>query len=395
MKKFLTLCLCFMLMFFAANQNSAKASDDELKLGMSTAMTGASNFLGNNMYAGANAYLQSVNEKGGVNGKKINLVVYDDGYEPSRTAPNMIKLINKDNVFGVIGNVGTPTAKPSIKICNKFRVPFFGPFTGAGILRKSPPDKWIFNYRASYAEEAKKMVEIILENGIKPNEIAFFIQDDAFGIAGLKGALQSLSKYNITLSDLNVGRYKRNTADVDAGLNTVMSAPVKPKAVILVGTYTPCSKFIIKAKEQGLDAMYLNVSFVGSKALGEALAKKGPGFTKNVVVTQVVPHYDLNLPLIKEYKADLARYSPGFSPNFVSLEGYIVAKLFVEICNRAGADLTKQSFVKFAESLNNYDPGFNKKLGYSAADHQASHTVWATLFNTSGKEVNYQKKLLD
>ncbi len=392
MKKFLTLCLCFMLMMLATYQHKAQAADGELKLGMSTARTGASKFLGNNMHAGVKSYFDHLNATGGIKGKKVNLLVKDDGYEPSRTAPNMLNFINKENVFAVIGNVGTPTAKPSIKICNKFKVPFFGPFTGAGILRKSPPDKWIFNYRASYAEEAQKMVSIILENGIDPSEIAFFIQDDAFGLAGLKGGLQSLSKYSITLADLNVGRYKRNTADVDAGLKAIMSNPVRPKAVILVGTYTPCSKFIIKAKEQGLDAIFLNVSFVGSKALGEALAAKGPSFTKKVIVTQVVPHYDSDLPLTKEYKANLAKYAPGYSPNFVSLEGYVAAKLFTEVAKHS--DLTKESFVKAAESLKNYDPGFDNTLGFSATNHQASHNVWATLFDAKGKEVNYKKELL-
>ncbi len=395
MKKFLTLCLCFMFVFFTAHQNSAKASDGELKLGMSTAMTGASNFLGNNMHAGVSAYLKYVNDNGGVKGKKLSLLLKDDGYEPSRTAPNMMKFVNQDNVFAVIGNVGTPTAKPSIKICNKYKIPFFGPFTGAGILRKSPPDKWIFNYRASYAEEVQRMIKIILENGIKPYEIGFFIQDDAFGLAGLKGALQVLSEHDITLSNMTVGRYKRNTADIDTALNTIMSSAKRPKAIILVGTYTPCSKFIIKAKEQGLDALFLNVSFVGSKALGKSLAEKGPSFTKKVVVTQVVPHYDQDLPLIKEYKRNLAKYSPGFEPNFVSLEGYIVAKLFAEVANRTTGSLTRESFVKSAESLSGYDPGFNNTLGYSLNDHQASHNVWATLFDTKGKEINYKKGVID
>ena len=392
--KLLIIFLFLSLMsFFSIGYIQAKDLNDVV-LGMSTALTGPSKDLGINMQTGVDTYIKFVNSKGGIQGRKIRLITYDDGYEPSKSAPNMLKLIKNDKVFAVIGNVGTPTAIPSIKISNIYQTPFFAPFTGAEILGKTPPDRWIFNYRASYAEETAKMIEILINAGIKPKEISFFIQDDSYGIAGLKGGLIALSKYGIRLNEVTIGRYKRNTADIDKGLNTILHAPIKPKAVIMVGTYNPCAKFIIQAKDKGLDAIFLNVSFVGSKMLSQKLAKKGAKYTKKVVLTQVVPYYNSNLPIIREYKNNLARYSPQSEPNFISLEGYIAAKLFVHICNTAGKNLTKKSFVDTSEKLKNYDLGFNYPLDFSKIEHQASHKVWITMLDTSGKSINYDERLL-
>lgn len=393
MKKLLAFFFTFVATCFIFSGKSF-AESETVKLGMSTALTGPSSFLGTNMKAGVESYIKMVNDSGGINGKKFQLIAYDDGYEPARTAPNMLKLIKQDKIFATIGNVGTPTSVPSIKISNQFGTPFFGPFTGAGILRKNPPDKWIFNYRASYAEETAKMVDILTSAGINPNEIAFFIQDDAFGMAGLKGGTKALAKHGVKLSNITVGKYKRNTVAVDGAVNILLNAPVKPKAIIMVGVYSPCSEFVIKAKDKGLDAIFLGVSFIGSKAMGEKLASKGPSYTKKVLITQVVPHYDSNLPVVSEYKANLKKYFPTMKPNFVSLEGYVAAKLFFEVVKNSGTNLTKEGFVSSAESLRGYDPGLNYGLGFSKTSHQASNKLWPTMFNTSGKEIDYDPSLL-
>jgi len=397
MSKFKIIIIYILIMLFVASLGIPVQAnkDDNIIVGMSTALTGPSEFLGTNMLVGVDTYFKYINAEGGVHGRKIKLIAYDDGYEPSKSALNMLKLIKEDNVLATIGNVGTPTAIPSIKISNIYKTPFFAPFTGADILRKNPPDKWIFNYRASYAEETAEMVSLLINLGIKPKEIAFFIQDDSFGVSGLKGGLYALKKYGLRLKDITIGRYKRNTMDIEAGLENILKASSKPKAVIMVGTYDPCAKFIIQAKDRGLDALFLNVSFVGSKKLGEKLAAKNPKYLENVIVTQVVPPYNSKLPVVKEYREHLKQYYPGVEPSFVSLEGYIAAKLFVHICFNAGKNLSKESFAYTAEKLKNYDPGFNYNLNFSKTNHQASDKVWVTLFDSKGKEISYDKEIFN
>jgi len=141
---------------------------------MVTALSGPAQALGTNMRRGVEAYFALGNKRGGVHGRPLELVVRDDGYEPGKTGPAMRSLIDDEHVFTVLGNVGTPTAVVAVPIANEKHVPLFGAYTGAAVLRKSPPDRYVVNYRASYAEETAEMVRgLTQELGIAPSEIAF------------------------------------------------------------------------------------------------------------------------------------------------------------------------------------------------------------------------------
>jgi branched-chain amino acid transport system substrate-binding protein len=140
-------------------------SPPEIVLGMSTVLSGPAADLANEVRQGVLAGLERVNRAGGVHGRKLRLVVLDDGYEPARTALNMRKLIDKENVLAVIDNVGTPTAIASIPIVNEKKTLFFAPFSGAGILRNNPPDRYVINFRANYAEETAPMIDALTAGG--------------------------------------------------------------------------------------------------------------------------------------------------------------------------------------------------------------------------------------
>jgi ABC-type branched-subunit amino acid transport system substrate-binding protein len=158
---------------FAAEARPAAAS--ELVFGMSTVLSGPAANLGKDMSQGVQAGLARANRAGGVNGHPLRLIALDDGYEPARTAPNIRQLVEKEKVLAVIGDVGTPTAIAAVPIAIELKTLFFAPFTGAGLLRKSPPDRYVINYRASYAEEIGAMVDALIDGeGLKPQDIAFF-----------------------------------------------------------------------------------------------------------------------------------------------------------------------------------------------------------------------------
>ncbi|USF87049.1 ABC transporter substrate-binding protein [Candidatus Endoriftia persephonae] len=347
----------------------------EIKVGMSTALAGPAQALGQGMKLGIEAYFNQVN-KSEINGNTLKLVALDDGYEPARAAPNMRKLIDEEKVLAVMGNVGTPTAIVSVPIANEKKTLLFGAFTGAGVLRKTPPDRYIINYRASYAEETSAMIDGLLSSGIKPEEIAFFTQNDGYGDAGYKGAMKALKAKGVANPEkLAHGRYTRNTLNVEDGLGTFLDVEITPKAIIMVGAYAPCAKFIKMAKEYLPDTKFLNVSFVGSTALAKALGDKGDG----VIVTQVVPHFDSGHATVKEYREALNDYNASVEPGFVSLEGYLVAKLFVEGMKNAGSNPNRESIVDGLESLNSPNVDIGSKVGFSKTKHQASHKIWPTM----------------
>jgi ABC-type branched-subunit amino acid transport system substrate-binding protein len=210
----------------------AAAEGDETLLGMSTALSGPAAELGENMKTGVLAALEEANRGGGIAGRSLRLVALDDQYEPAQTVPNMRELIDEKEVVVVVGNVGTPTAVAAIPIANEAKTPFYGAFTGAGVLRKTPPDRYVVNYRASYAEETAAMVDaLVAQAGLRTNEIAFFTQRDAYGDAGFVGGIAALRRHGLASEhDVAHGRYERNTLAVENGLAEVLQADPPPSA---------------------------------------------------------------------------------------------------------------------------------------------------------------------
>ena len=354
----------------------ARAAEDVV-LGMSTALSGPAAELGQNMRAGVLAAIEEANRSGGVGGSTLRLISLDDGYEPGRTGPNMRALIDEHDVVVVIGNVGTPTAVAAIPIANKGKTPFFGAFTGAGVLRKTPPDRYVINYRASYAEETAAMVDALVEHaGVEPKEIAFFTQRDAYGDAGFVGGIAALKKHGLTNEqDVAHGRYERNTVAVEGGLAEILQADPPPRAVIMVGAYEPCGQFIRLAKDLGLNVSFLNVSFVGAAPLAKSLGEAANG----VIVTQVVPHFEADLPIAREYREALKRWDSQAQPTFGSLEGYVAARILIRALRTVGGPITREAVVDALEKLGEFDLGIGTSLRLGPADHQASHAVWPTV----------------
>jgi ABC-type branched-subunit amino acid transport system substrate-binding protein len=329
------------------------------------------------MKAGIDAAFAERNRAGGVRGRMLKVIAMDDGYEPSRTAPNMRKLIDDEKVVAIIGNVGTPTAVAAIPIAVQSATPFVGAFTGAGVLRKTPPDRFVINFRASYAEETAAMVDALINlAGLKPEEVAFFTQRDAYGDAGYQGGIAALRRHGLKdESSIAHGRYERNTEAVENALADILSARTPARAIVMVGAYKPCARFIRMASEQGLAAAFLNVSFVGSGPLAAVLGKDGDG----VIVTQVVPHYSSDIPAAHAYTAALRALDPTAEPGFGSMEGYVVARMFLAAIDRVEGPPERKSIIDALESLGEFDLGIGVPLRLSAADHQACHTVWPTV----------------
>jgi ABC-type branched-subunit amino acid transport system substrate-binding protein len=156
-------------------------------------LTGSAKELGNQMKLGIETAFRLTNEVGGIHGRQLRLVAADDGYEPTRTAETMNELYEKQQVFGFIGNVGTPTAVVALPYALERKALFFGAFTGAGLLRRDPPDRYVFNYRASYAEETYAVVRYLVKvRGLRPDQIAVFAQQDAYGDAGFEGVAKAM-----------------------------------------------------------------------------------------------------------------------------------------------------------------------------------------------------------
>lgn len=362
-------------------------NSQRILLGMSTALSGLAQDLGRDMRLGVESALAEVNRSGGIHGRQLELVALDDGYEPGRAVPNMRELIERHEVMAIVGNVGTPTAVASLPIAIESGTPFYGAFTGAGILRGTPPNRYVINFRASYAEETAAMVDaLVCHAGLKPEEIAFFTQRDAYGDAGYSGGLKALRRHQLTneLEVIHV-RYERNTLAVERALANLIEHEPSPKAVIMVGAYAPSAQFIRLARANGLDAIFLNVSFVGPNSLARTLGDAGEG----VIVTQVVPHYSADLPIVREYRSALQRFDASGSPAFGSLEGYIATRILCRALTGIPGVPDREKVVDSLEALGTFDIGLGEPLKLSKEEHQASHRVWPTVLR-SGRFVPFE-----
>jgi len=372
-----TLAACLgavVLLGMPVRSASINTMQREVVLGMSAALSGPSGQLGRGMRTGIEAFIQAANASGGIAGYRLRLVALDDAYQAEPVKGNMMRLIDQENVLAVIGSVGTPGATVAVPIANERKTLLFGAFSGADVLRKNPPDRYVYNFRASYKEETGVMVRGLLRRGIKPQQIAFFTQNDAYGASGYQGAVSALESLGYPeAKQLAHGRYERGTLDVADGLLTIMQARVRPRAIIMVGSYGASAKFISLAKQALSNVMYLNVSFVGSEALIAALGPDSEG----VIITQVVPHHDANLPAVTAYRAALARFFPGTQPGPVSLEGFLAARTFGRALSTA--TVTREGIVEAFERLGTIDIGVGQPFRFSREEHQGSHHVWLTM----------------
>lgn len=370
MKKLFAVILVFCLLFtgYAFAENGI--SPNQILLGQSCALSGPAKDLGTNMKAGMEAYFAKVNESGGIRGKKVSLISKDDGYEPDRAIKNTRQLIEEDQVFLLVGEVGTPTSQAVVPIAEKAKVPFVGPFTGAEFLR-NPFKEYVINVRGSYFQEMEKLAQYLVDQkGLK--KIACFYQNDGYGQAGLKGIQRALQKRGLEL--VATGTYERNTSAVKGGLLKIRKG--QPDAVIMVGAYKPCAEFIKLAKKVGMkDTVYCNISFVGTNSLVKELGADGEGS----IISQVVSFpFDGSIPLVREYTESMKKYQSGVAPGFVSLEGYMVAKFFSMAAQKVQGDLTREAFIKAVESTGTFDLG-GVVLQFGPQDHQGMDEIFLTI----------------
>jgi branched-chain amino acid transport system substrate-binding protein len=359
-----TMALCVLAVAPAVAETGIDATS--IALGTSNAQTGKASALGTGVSAGLNAYFTRINSTGGIDGRKVNIITYDDGYEPERCVGNTRRLIEKDQVFALIGHVGTPTSAALLPILEKSDVIFFAPFTGAASLR-TPVRPNIYHVRASYNDETEGLVQH-LTTDLNAKTIAAFIQDDAYGNAGLNGLNKALAKRGMTLAAK--ASYARNTVDVDAAVATLRAA--NPDAVVMVGAYPACAAFVQKCHAAGFNPVFCNISFVGTAAFIKAAGVDGEG----VFISQVMPSpFDAALPIVKQYQQDMI--ASGVKDfDYTSLEGYISAAVFTEAAKKAGDGLTRATLCTALDSLNIDLGGF--AVQYDPATHVCSNTVYFT-----------------
>lgn len=360
-----------------AEAPAAGVTDERILFGQSAAFEGPASALGLEMRRGILAAFAEVNAAGGVAGRQLELVSYDDGYEPERAVANTLRLLQEHRVFALIGPVGTPTSAAAAPLAVAAGVPLIGPFTGAEFLR-DPELATVVNLRASYFQETARIVEWLVGER-ELSRIAVLYQDDSYGRAGLAGIRAALGERGMTPAGL--GAYTRNTTAVKRALLAISAG--EPEAVVIIGAYEPSALFVRWAHKLGLDLPFVNVSFVGSNALVEALQ----GDYAGSYISQVVPTPESDaIPLLARYRAALAAFDPAAEASFVSLEGYLAGRLAIAVLQAIEGEPSRRGFLATLAAAGTIDlDGF--PLSYGPGDNQGSDAVFLTRIAEDGQVV--------
>jgi ABC-type branched-subunit amino acid transport system substrate-binding protein len=359
----------------AAAQAEPGVTRDSIVLGQSAPLSGISQALGEEQRDGALAYFDLVNKQGGIHGRRIVLKTVDDGYVPARTAANVKKLIEEDQVFALFFLRGTSHVAEAAKVFGPARVPLFSCSCGALSLRE-PMNPYLFHTRASFQDETNKIVEYLATIGVK--RIAIFYQADGFGKDGQLASERALKR--IGLGVVAQGGVEPNSIEVGKAVTEIARA--QPQAVIMYTLFKPAVEFVKAMKKAGADTTFIALSPVGTNGLVKELGADSRG----LIVSQTVPYpWNPSLPVVKEYQGAL-KGQPKAQVGFSTLEAYLAAKVLVEGMRRAGRDLTREKLIRAMEGMKAYDAG-GYEVAFSPTSRNGSTYVDLTVIGANGRVI--------
>ncbi|HET7775054.1 MAG TPA: ABC transporter substrate-binding protein [Azospira sp.] len=369
-----SLLLASWALLSGVSQAETGVTDSTITLGMSAPFSGPNGIYGTEMRESITAYFEQINKSGGINGRKLELVSLDDGYETEKAVANTRKLINEEKAFALLAFYGSSPTTAAMEVFTSAKVPLVGTISGAETLR-NPVNRYMFNVRASYANETDAIISQLASLGLK--NIAVFYQNDGFGKSGLEGVTTALKKHGLTPSA--VGTVERNSLEVGKAVEAI--AKVTPQAVIMVTLYKPTAEFVRQMRKAGQNPQFMTLSPVGADLLVKELGNDARG----IGISQVMPYpWNDSNPLVREYRKLMTTMGKQSQSPYYSVEGYAMAKVMVEAIKRAGKDLTREKLVTALEGMGSYDLG-GYRISYSSSDHNGSRFVDLTVIGSGGR----------
>ncbi len=356
----------------------AAVGADEIVIGQVAPLSGVLADTGKDMVLGAKVYFDSVNDRGGVHGRKIRHVVKDDGYKVDETVRLTQEVIEKNDAVALIGFAGTGNVGELLKqkVLEKANIALVAPYTGGEILR-TPFNPYIFHIRAGYADEAEGIVNQLMLLNMK--RIGVMYQDDPFGKAGLAGVEAALKKRGLELA--GTGAYEKNTDNVVDAVKSIAKA--NPQAVVMISVNKSTAAFSKQIRAVSTVAQLVNISVVNPK---EIVRMIGPDNARGIGIAQVMPYpYSPTSGIVKEYQQAMKKYAPaGTELSYTSFEEFVGAKVLVEGLRRAGPNLSREKVIRALESLNAYDAG-GFTLNFSPTNRVGSRFVEITVIGKDGR----------
>src|SRR5438876_7763349 len=323
-------------------------TDAEILLGGSNSFSGPLAFTGEQATRfGVDLYFKAVNDGGGIHGRKVRTVYYDDGYKPQEAVANTRKLLEQDGVFAIIAPQGTPPVVATLEYLEENRVPLLFPFQGSPITRGR---KWVFSGMTLYDRQSRMMIDYLV-GARKFGKFATLYQDDEYGKSFLTALEKDLGRHGLKL--VATESVKRGVTDVSAPIAKLHAA--RPEVLFLVLTPGPGAQALRERQKIG----WTEAVMVSSGPLtDERYLALAADAAEGVEGLSLWPDpLASDLPGVRLYRERMKRYFPGNEVNRYSLSGYFAAMLFTEGAKRAGKNLTRESLTTGLESVKDWDSG--------------------------------------
>lgn len=353
---------------------AAEQAGGRIRICQSIALNGPLGDLGRTIHDGSRAYFDFLNARGGVNGRRIDLLALDDGYDVKRAMANFKSFMDDPATFALFGCFGTPMIEAMLPQVLESRVPFFAPLTGA--LSARPKARNVFNVRVSYPDEAEQLIRHI--STISMKNVGVIYQNNAFGKEVFAGAQAAVGKYQLQAA--GSATVENDASDAKSAAARVAAA--KPDAVLLGLAGKPFVETVqaIRAIRPGISLYALSI--VGTAAALSALGEQ----VRGVTISQVVPSpVKMTLPVVRDFLAAWKAAGIDKTPSHPALEGYLNARVFAECLKAAGKSPTRESFVASAWGLKRDLGGFD--VHFVEPGRNASRFVELSMFRPGGSLV--------
>lgn len=345
-----------------------------LIIGQSCDLSGPSSVRVKDFARGADAYIASVNAQGGVHGRPIRLVRYDDAFQPAKTLENTKRLVEQDGAFALFGMGSAPSTAAVLPYAVEKGIPIFGSLSGADSIRAHNP--MMFHFSASFGDEVVRIAEHLAILGIK--RVAALASDLPIGKDGVVALSSAASKNGMDL--VSVQTVAQDLGNLASAVAEIEKA--KPQVVLILAPAGPGIKFIEALQKSALKAQLIGLSVMSSDSLYKALGDA----VRGMIITQTVPFpWKSQIGIAVDYRKLMA--SEKIEISIDTMTGYVAARLLIDALKAAGPKATRASFVAAMEAMNNRDVA-GLAVSMSPKDHVATRMVNITMIGSAGKLVN-------
>jgi ABC-type branched-subunit amino acid transport system substrate-binding protein len=364
------LTLVSLVLCAQGGQASAQDVKDVILIGRSAGITGPIAARTKPATEAIQAYFDSVNEAGGVNGRRLKLINMDDGNDAKRAGENARKLVTEDKVFALIAQSGGPQTQAVLPVLNEFQVPLIGSTSGADNLRT--PNKYLFHLKASYAQEFAKMAEHMQTTGV--TRVAVMASDDTASRDAMRGAEGALQKVGLKSQVSIVFK----SADAAAAVDQLAKANVQ--AVILVSLAAPGADLYKEMVKLPVRPQVFAWSILVPEAIYKAVGDKAYG----LVVSQTVHSpADRSIGVARDYQ-DMLKKAKLEDGGYAGFESYIYARVLVEGLKRAGKTPTRAGLISALEGMRDYDLG-GDTVTFNGEEHVGRRFVELVIVGRDGR----------